>query len=114
MAAGSGGGEGPARKGRKSQCRQNQYMVSSMAPDGNECACTLTRVCNECWCARARVRVHEGACTCVRASRQLVRVCARAPADAGADRIDGRALLAASRLDSREDGKATHLEQSWR
>ena len=46
--------------------------------------------------------------------RQLVCVRARAPADAGADRINGRALLAASRLDSREDGKATHLEQSWR
>ena len=37
-----------------------------------------------------------------------------APADAGANRINGRALLAASRLDSREDGKATHLEKSWR
>ena len=48
------------------------------------------------------------------ASSRLVRARARAPADAGANRINGRALLAASRLDSREDGKATHLEQSWR
>ena len=55
-----------------------------------------------------------GASTRACARRQLVRVRARAPADAGADRINGRALLAASRLDSREDGKATHLEQSWR
>ena len=75
-----------------------------------------TCVCNECGRARARARrhVHEGASTRACARQQLVRVRARAPADAGADRINGRVLLAASRLDSREDGKATHLEQSWR
>ena len=44
--------------------------------------------------------------------------CVRAPGISAraraCTRIDGRALLAASRLDSREDGKATHLQQSWR
>ena len=75
-----------------------------------------TCVCNECGRARAHARrhVHEGASTRACARLQLVRASARAPADAGANRINGRALLAASRLDSREDGKATHIEQSWR
>ena len=61
--------------------------------------CTRTCVCNECGRALARARRH---------------VRARAPTDAGADRINGRALLAASRLDSREAERSTHLEQSWR
>ena len=75
-----------------------------------------TCVCNECGRARAHARrpVHEGASTRACARLHLVRASARAPADAGANRINGRALLAASRLDSREDGRATHLEQSWR
>ena len=96
------------------ELQERVAKVSLMASDGNECGCTRKRVCNECECARARGHVHEGASTRACARRQLVHARARAPADAGANRINGRALLAASRLDSREDGKATHLEQSWR
>ena len=57
-----------------------------------------TCVCNECGRARAHARrhVHEGASTRACERRQLVRVRAHAPADAGADRINGRALLAAA------------------
>ena len=46
-----------------------------------------TCVCNECGRARARRHVHEGASTRACARRQLVRVRARAPADAGADSL---------------------------
>ena len=45
-----------------------------------------TCVCNECGRARARMHAHL----------QLVRASAHAPADAGANRINGRALLAAA------------------
>ena len=67
---------------------------------------TCVTVCNECGRARARARrhVHEGASTRACERLQLVRVRARAPADAGADRINGRALLAASRLDTGQSG----------
>ena len=64
--------------------------------------------------ARARAQARARGREMSQASSRLVRLRARAPADAGANRINGRALIAASRLDSREDGKATHLEQSWR
>ena len=73
-----------------------------------------TCVCNECVCARARMHAGTRARARVRARAARLQLVPRAPADAGANRINGRALLAASRLDSREDGKATHLEQSWR
>ena len=49
------------------ELQERVAKVSSMAPDGNECACTRKRVCNECGCARAGGHVHEGASTRARA-----------------------------------------------
>ena len=109
--AASGGGEGAARKGRKGHCRQNQYMVSSMAPDGNECACTCTRVCIECWCARARARarghVHESASKRVRAGNLCA--CARAHPQMRAltGLTGGRCLLPAGWTVGRMGGQLT-------
>ena len=79
--------------GGRESARARAYATSAGA---------RTRACTQ---ARARGREHA----CVRAPA----ISARAPADAGADRINGRVLLAASRLDSRETGRSTHLEQSW-
>jgi hypothetical protein len=61
------GGEGEAARGKRRRgsceewwqshcCRQNQYMVNSLAPDRNECACTRTRGSKESVYAQANAR----------------------------------------------------------
>ncbi len=89
-------------------------MVSSLAPDGHECAYTRACASDECKCTHAseRVRVRMSGQMRPRVSRQSVRFCARLLADAGADMIDGRTPLAASWLYSWAEGKATDIEQS--
>ena len=68
-------------------------MVSSLATDGNKCACMRTRVGIEGARASARARGREHASARPRQlviiTNLLVRLRARASADACADRIDG-------------------------
>ncbi len=82
-------------------------MVSSLAPDGNECACTRTRGGKERVCAQAQSNARARGCECARICAARVR--ARAPVDAGADGIDNNLSIPLSK----QVDALVEMQQHW-